>query len=160
MKIKLLRHFYLALVAAILFGGCATISPFDQYAYAQVTSVKVDVMNLMDLSAEPYSNHVTIVEDVTSKIMKVVEYEKHRPKNGITVAMWNKMFRVDSSGIVDATTMIPSFLKKWKQDGKESKFFIQQAKGQVSEGFDLIAELEASKIKAEDSKITRFLSPK
>ena len=160
MKVKFLKTYSIALLAAALFFGCATISPFDQYAYVQVTSVKVDVLNLMDMSAEPYSSHQADVDAVTSKLMKAVEYEKHRPLNRITLAMWDKLFKVDTAGTIDHTTMISSYLKKWKQDGKERPVFIQEAKGQVSEGFDLIAELEASKIKPTDSKVTKFLSTK
>ena len=36
---------------------CASISSFDQHAYVQTTSVKVDAMNVMDLATEDYANH-------------------------------------------------------------------------------------------------------
>ena len=152
------KLYFLTLITAILFAGCATISSFDQYAYVQVTSLKVDVLNLMDKSNEPYSSHEKEVEEVNIKLLKIIEYEKHRPKNGITIQMWEKLIKIDSVGRMDETTMIPSYWKKWKKEGKEGKFFIEEAKGQVIQGFDLIAELEASKIKETNSKISAFLS--
>jgi hypothetical protein len=160
MKRTRLKLCCLTLLTAILFAGCATISPFDQYAYVQVTSVKVDVLDLMDKSGEPYANHEKAVEEVNSKLFKIIEYEKHRPKNQITIKMWDKLIRIDSLGRVDETTMIPSYWKKWKKDGKEGKFFIEEAKGQVGTGFDLIAELESNKIKAADAKVSSFISNK
>lgn len=152
------KLYFLSLLTAILFTGCASISSFDQYAYVQVTSVKVDVLNLMDKSNEPFASHEKEVEEVNLKLLKIIEYEKHRPKNGITIKMWEKLIKIDSVGRMDETTMIPSFWKKWKKDGKEGKFFIEEAKGQVVQGFDLIAELEANKIKESDSKISSFIS--
>lgn len=160
MKKSNLKLFCLSLLAAIVVAGCATISPFDQYSYVQVTSAKVDVLNLMDRSNEAFADHQQEVAAVNSTLFKIIEYEKHRPKNQITVRMWEKMIRIDSAGTIDETTMIPSFWKKWKKDGKESRAFLEEAKGQVSRGFDLIAELEANKIKETDSKISTFLSNK
>ena len=137
---------------------CATISPFDQYVYAQVTAVKVDVLKLMDQSNEPYQSNEAQIGDINTRLLKIIEYEKHRPKNGITTKMWSKLFEVDSDGQYIATSIIPSYWLKWKKDGKEGQFFITQAKEQVAEGFDLIAQLESKKIKPADTQVNTFLS--
>ena len=157
MKRSTFKLFCLLATTALVAAGCATISPFDQYAYVQVTSVKVDVLDLMDKSDEPYTSHEKDIEEVNSKLFKIIEYEKHRPKNQVTIKMWDKLIKIDSLGRVDESAIISSFWKKWKKDGKEGSFFIEEAKGQVGNGFDLIAELESNKIKAADAKISSFI---
>ena len=155
------RIFVSSVLAAIIITciqGCATISPFDQYAYAQVTAVKVDVLELMDQSVEPYQSHEKDIAEINNKLLKIVEYEKHRPKNGITIRMWSKLFGVDSTGMPVNTSIIPSYWMKWKKDGVERLVFITEAKGQVAEAFDLIAQLESNKIKPTDSQVNTFLS--
>lgn len=148
----------LAIINIICIQGCVTISPFDQYAYVQVTAVKVDVLELMDQSVEPYQSLEAKIGEVNTRLLKIIEYEKHRPKNGVTVKMWSKLFGVDSAGQFINTSIIPSYWVKWKKDGKERLIFINEAKGQVAEGFDLIAQLESKKIKPTDSQVNTFLS--
>ena len=148
----------LATISIICNQGCATISPFDQYAYAQVTAVKVDVLELIDQSVESYQSHEAAIGEINTRLLKIIEYEKHRPKNGVTVKMWGKLFGVDSAGQFINTSIIPSYWAKWKKDGKERLVFINEARSQVAEGFDLIAQLESKKIKPTDSQINTFLS--
>ena len=101
----------LATISIICNQGCATISPFDQYAYAQVTAVKVDVLELMEQSVEPYQSHEAEIGEVNTRLLKIIEYEKHRPKNGITVKMWSKLFGVDSAGQFINSSILLSFLR-------------------------------------------------
>lgn len=143
-----------ALVFLFLTTGCHRfISPFDQYAYTQTTALKVDVLELIDKSTEPYSSQSAAIENVTTNLMKAVEYEKHRPDNNITVAMWNRM--IDSTR---QNGIIGRYLSSWKKDGTKSKAFINEVKPQISRGFDLIADLESQKIKPSDASITTFLN--
>lgn len=149
----ILRPFTVAIIASILLLGCGHyIATFDQFAYAQTTAVKVDVLDLVDLSTEPYTSHQKDADEVLSKMMKAMEYEKHRPKNDITVRMWQKLLdSTKQKGIVG------SYLASWKKTGTKSQFLIDEFKPLISEGFDLIAELEAKKIKESDTGILNFL---
>jgi len=128
-----------ALFAIVATAGCATISTFDQYAYAQTTSLKVEALNLMDKATESYASHTAEVDDVNIKFQKAYEYEKNRPKNEITTKMWQLMMS-------DSSHLYGGFVKFWKEQDKVSKAFITEAKQQVSENFDRIAELESKKI--------------
>ena len=152
-KTQLLLKFCFVLVAALLFSCSPLIGPYDQYAYTQTTSLKVDVLNLIDKSNESYSSHQNDIDDVTSKLMKAIEYEKHRPKNDIIVRMWNKM--IDST---KEKGIIGIYLVSWKKKGTQSQTLIDEYKPQVSEAFDMIAELEASKIKSSDANVQNFLN--
>lgn len=152
-KSKLIARFLYSFLFLVLLSGCnRLIAPYDQYAYAQTTALKVDVLNLIDKSTEPYTQHEKEAEEVVSKLMKIIEYEKHRPNDGITVRMWNKM--------IDDTKqkgIIGSYLQSWKTSGQKSKVLINEYKPQVGEGFDKISELEAKKIKASDAGVQTFL---
>ena len=77
----------------------------------------------------------------------------HRPKNDITVKMWNKM--LDSTA---QKGIIGSYIMNWKKSGTKSETIITEYKPLAAEGFDLIADLEAQKIKPSDAGITRFLN--
>jgi len=154
MKIEKMLKSMMVLAFIAIFNSCgSTIALFDQYAYTQTTSLKVDVLNLMDESSEAYTSHETEVATVVSDLMKMREYERHRPKDQITYAMWNKL--IDSTG---QKGIVGSYMAKWKADGTEKPAFITDAKSQVSEGFDYIAELESSKIKSTDSGPQNFLT--
>ena len=120
--------------------GCATISQFDQYAYVQTTSLKVDALGLMDLAIDDYSEHADEVAELKANLQKIYEYEKNRPKNEITVKMWEKLLDRDGH-------LIGGFLAKWENQGKQSQVFIIEAKKIIGPAFDQIAQLESKKIK-------------
>jgi hypothetical protein len=69
-------HLSIYLFFTILFFSCSTISKFDQYAYTQATSIKVDALNLMSLATDDYNLHTEEVKKVQTQIEKIYEYEK------------------------------------------------------------------------------------
>jgi len=83
------------LVFLLSITACATISSFDQHAYTQTTSLKVDAMNTMDLATDEYATHEKTVQELQTKLQKVYEYEKNRPRNEITLKMWDKLLDAD-----------------------------------------------------------------
>ena len=116
------------------------MSTFDQTAYSQVTSLKVDALDLMDKSVEDYTSHDADVKALQLKISKAIEYDKHRPNNTITNKMWDILN--DPNG-----HLLGGFFVKWKKDGKEGSAYIMEKKKQIGGSFDQIAELESKKIK-------------
>lgn len=137
----------LVLFLILLLNSCATsISSFDQYAYTQTTSVKVDALNLMDLAKEDgYNNHIQAYQDLQTNLQKIYEYEKNRPKNEITIKLWDKL--LDKNG-----GLLGGFLERWKQGTKMSVTFVSNTEEQVGEAFDMISGLESKKIKSTDIK--------
>lgn len=123
--------------------SCVSISPFDQYAYAQTTSVKVDALNLMDLAKNDFSLHQADVLEFRTRMRKIYEYEKNRPKNDITIKLWDKLSDPDGH-------LLGGFLHRWEMDSKLNETFITEAKKLVDGAFDQIAGLESKKIKASD----------
>jgi hypothetical protein len=123
--------------------SCVSISSFDQYAYAQTTSIKVDGMNLMDLAKEDFSKNESSVVEFQTKLKKVYEYEKNRPKNEISIKLWDKL--LDPEG-----HLLGGFINRWEKEKKLNEAFITEEKKLVDKAFDQIAGLESKKIKSSD----------
>jgi hypothetical protein len=134
-------------IAALLVGvtltaaSCATISRFDQYAYAQTTSLKVDALSLMGSATDSFPVHAAEAAQVQTTLNKLVEYEKNRPKNAITEKMWSLMS--DSTGHLYA-----GFMSRWEKEGRLDTAFIRISKDLVGQSFDQISQLESGKIRS------------
>jgi hypothetical protein len=139
MKIQLLQLSFISILL-LLFGCSPTISTFDQIAYVQVTSLKVDALNLMNEGIDSYSQHSVEIKELQLKIDKAIEYDLHRPKNEITNKMWSLLND-------PAYRLFGGFLVEWKKEGKCGSAYIMEKKKQVAKSFDQIAELESKKIK-------------
>lgn len=132
-----------AIVFLLVYSSCLSTAAFDQYAYAQTTSVKVDGLNLMDLAKDDFSTHQASVSDYQTKLQKVYEYEKNRPKNEITIKLWDKL--LDPNG-----HLLGGFLIRWEKEKKLSETFIMEEKKLIDKAFDQIAGLESKKLKSSD----------
>jgi len=145
-KINLRKHLYLTcFIALSVITGCSlftpTISSYDQYAYTQTTSLKVDVLNMMDSAADDYQSHIRSITIIKTNIQKLYEYEKNLPKNDITLKQWQIL--TDTTG-----HLFGGFMIRWRNEKKLHKGFINDEKQTISDAFDQIAELESKKIKS------------
>ena len=120
--------------------SCASISSFDQQAYTQTTSVKVDALNLMDLAKYDYATQENNVKEYLTKQQKIYEYEKNRPKNEITLKLLDKLLDKDGH-------LLGGFLNRWQTETKLNETFIAEEKKLVDKAFDQISGLESKKIK-------------
>lgn len=123
--------------------GCATISPFDQQAYTQTTSLKVDALNIMDLAKDDYGTHEKAVYEFQTQLKKAYEYEKNRPKNEITIQLWDKLLDKDGH-------LLGGFMVRWQTEKKLGNSYITEAKKLIDKAFDQIAGLESKKLKPSD----------
>jgi hypothetical protein len=128
--------------ALLLLASCSTISKFDQYAYSQTTSLKVDVLNVMSHATDSFAVHADEVLQVQTEMSKMYEYEKNRPKNIITEKMWTVLN--DSTG-----HLFGGFITRWKKEGKLDAVFIKESQGVIGSSFDEISQLESGKIKSQ-----------
>jgi hypothetical protein len=134
------KLFVPAATLAVLLTACATISTFDQYAYTQTTSLKVDALNVMAHATDDYALHGEEVKNISTSLSKITEYEKNRPKNIITQKMWTIL--TDSTG-----NLYGGFIARWKREGKLDTAFISASRNIVGQSFDQISQLESGKIK-------------
>jgi hypothetical protein len=124
------------LLAAL--AACNTISSYDQAAYSQVISAKVDALALMDKAGEPYDSQQKEIESTTLELDKAFEYEKGRALNQITIQQWTLL-------LDPGHDLFGGFLKSWQTKGRLNAFFITAKKKQVASAFDQIIQLEAQK---------------
>ena len=138
------RRYSVVIAFLVLIYGCGLFNPvissFDQYAYVQTTSIKVDALNLMDSAITDYTSHVKSVASVQTNLQKLYEYEKNRPKNELTVRQLDIL--MDTTG-----NLFGGFIIRWKKEKKLGQAFILGAKKQVGSAFDQIALLESKKNK-------------
>ncbi len=126
----------------IVLVGCATISPFNEKAYEQATSLKVESLKLMDKASESYSSHETEVDALKLNLEKAYEYAKGRPQNEDSEKQWAIIIDPDRNSL-------GGFLKRWKDEKTLDKKFIKNAKDLVSDGFDAVIGLESGKRKSQ-----------
>ena len=139
-KYKVLLSFLLVTTAWSCNLFAPTISSYDQYAYTQTTSVKVDALNLMDSAVYNYQSEIKSINTVKTNIQKLYEYEKNRPENKITLTQWQIL--IDTNG-----HLFGGFLVLWRKEKTMKKPFIDDLKKIVDSTFDQIAKLESKKIK-------------
>lgn len=82
----------------------------------------------------------TQIEDFQIRLDKIVEYEKNRPQNDISVKMWDKLLNPEGH-------LLGGFFKRWGSEGVLNGTFVQEMKPLVGDAFDQIAGLESHKIK-------------
>lgn len=138
------RLFTFFCILTLSLNSCSPlIALFDQHAYEQTTSIKVDALNLMDLASENYNTHETKVKEFKTQFDKLYEYERNRPKNTIILKMWDLMRNEDGN-------LLYGFIKRWKTDGTLNENFIKEAKKIVGTNFDKISGLQSKLIKKEN----------
>jgi hypothetical protein len=140
-KTLLRTNILVSLLMVLMLTACGTtISSYDQQAYTQTTSLKVDALNLMDSAGDNYEKQAAAVRNLQINLQKAYEYEKNRPKNDVTVRLWDKL--LDKNG-----HLLGGFIERWKAEKRLGSTFISNYKDQVGETFDMISGLESKKIK-------------
>lgn len=131
---------YITFLSLLILCSCSPrISLYDQYAYTQVTSIKIDALMVMQEASESYTSHISDIKKVDISIRKIIEYEKHRPTNSISTQMWEKL---NDPGV----PLYAGFITRWKQKGKLDTAFVSSQQRIIGLAFDQIAELESGKI--------------
>lgn len=138
MTIRQARRIAITLILFLsVMASCSTISPFNQRAYEQATSLKAESLALMDKATKPFSESRSDVELLRLNTQKAYEYAKGLPKNEIITKQWEIL----------KDKLIGGFLKRWEEKSKLSEVSVRDAKTQVEEGFDMIIEVEGGKRK-------------
>jgi hypothetical protein len=141
MKIKFSTTIAIALIVCLTLGCSPTISLYDQYAYTQSTSIKVDALNVMGMATDSFQVHKKDVHNLNVELQKIYEYDKNLPKNTNTTQQWAILMDPNAH-------LLATFLKQWQSHTKEDSTYIALRKTQVSRAFDTIIQLEVAKIKS------------
>lgn len=148
---KTIKTFQVSLTTtliAILLSSCATL--YDHYTYTETIETKIQTLSIMDLSHQPYTNHEAEVTALKNQIEKMVIYEKGKNKNKITIKMWEVLDNDNK--------LIKSYLQLWQDRETLNMAFIEEAKPQIEEAFNILIQYEEKKSKTNGSIILDFIS--
>ena len=123
----------------IMIAGCTNLQAvYDEQAYQQAVSLKVEAKVLMNKATTSYESHVSEVNELRKELNKAYEYAKGLPNNQETTRQWKIMKSPNRN-------LLGGFLKRWKQESTLSDGFVEEANELVSEAFTKIIELESGK---------------
>ncbi|WP_456437412.1 hypothetical protein [Psychroserpens sp.] len=150
---KQIKHLSIILLFSSLFFSCNSLKTavHDQYSYQKTVEIKVEASNLIDKATTPYTDHLKEIGDLGLEIQKIIEYEKSKPNNEITYAMWQVLANKDKNLLV-------GFFKRWKEKGQLKPFFVEEAKSQIIEAMDLLIQYEAKKDKETKDKLLQLIT--
>ncbi len=150
---KYIKHIPVILLIFGLFFSCNSFKTavFDQYSYQKTIEIKVEASNLIDKAVTPYSNHLKEIGELAMEIQKITEYEKNKPNNEITYAMWQVLADKDKNLLV-------GFFKRWKEKEQLNTFFVKEAKAQIVQAMDLLIQYEIKKDKETKDKLLDLIS--
>jgi hypothetical protein len=125
----------------ILLTNCKpTIALYDQYAYTQATSLKVDMQNLaLESETVSYTDAKPDIDKVNTELQKAYEYNKGRDLNSLST----KQYEI----LVSDAQFYKSFLNNWKTKGKENATLAQDASEKIGQLLDQVIKLENGKNK-------------
>lgn len=135
-----MKHFsVLFLLLFTTITSCSpTIALYDQYAYTQATSLKVDLQNLAEESSTiNYTDAKADIEKVNIELQKAYEYSKGRSKNSLSA----KQYEI----LLSDSNFYKTFLRTWQTQGKESPTAANEIKIKLGQLMDQIIELESGK---------------
>ena len=153
MKTLKIKWLFLSLTIAILTTACESVKTaiFDQYSYQKTTELKVETSNLMDKATNSYKDHKEEVEKLLVDIQKLMEYEKNKPNNEITFAMWQLLNDKEKN-------LLAGFFKRWEEKETFSPVFLQESKNQVLETLDLLIQYEIKKDKQSKDSLLEIIT--
>ncbi|MDQ7916316.1 hypothetical protein RBU60_01915 [Mesonia sp. MT50] len=124
---------------------------FDQYSYQKATEIKVEAANLLDSAVYPYAEHEQKVEKLREDLQKIIEYEKNKSYNDISLAMWQILSDEEKN-------LLAGLLKRWENQQQLSPAFVQESKAQVMEAINLIIKYEAAKDKTSKAQLQKLIN--
>ncbi len=134
------KSFYWIFLLLLSVGCKPTIALYDQYAYTQATSLKVDMQNLaLESQNANYNDATADITKVNTELQKAYEYNKGRDLNSLST----KQYEI----LLSENDFYKQFLNNWKSSGKESATFAQNVSDKIGQLMDQIIKLENGKNK-------------
>jgi hypothetical protein len=126
------------IVAAFLIACAPLIADYSLEAYKNATSLKAEVLALVDKSAEKFSVHKKDVESTTTRINAAYEFAAGQAKNEIVAGQW-ALLR-DPQG-----PLYGGVISTWRAQTTLSPAYREEKKRQLSDAFDSIICVESNK---------------
>ena len=94
-KLYMYKKFYWIFLLALLINCKPTIALYDQYAYTQATSLKVDMQNLaLESESTSYDAAKPDIDKVNTELQKAYEYNKGRNLNSLSTRQYEIFFLI------------------------------------------------------------------
>jgi uncharacterized protein YeaO (DUF488 family) len=136
---KLEARVITVMFAFLFYFGCNYIAPYNQHAYEQTTSLKVEALSLVAKANEAYSDHEKEIEQFKLRMLKAHEYARGIPKNLEATEQWAILINPEGRSMF-------GFLDFWKKNNQVSEMFAEEYKKEIDKHFNAIIELEAGKM--------------
>ena len=131
----------------LLLCSCSSlIGPFSPIAYQNATSLKAEVLTLLNKADTPYIGNQVKIEAAQLKAEQAYEFVKGVPKSQLSTKQWEILKDPDGD-------LLGKFFKRWKERSTLSKVIIVEYKRLASDAFDEIICLEANKKEATECLI-------
>ena len=111
----------------------------------------METLSVMGNATTMYKNQEEIVKKLLLDIEKLKEYEKNKPNNEITFAMWTIFTDKEKN-------LVGGFFKLWEEKQTLSPVFIEESKKQITEAFDLLIQYEIKKDKVSKDNLLALIS--
>lgn len=148
---KTLKIYFILLCTVTTISSCtSTSSLYDHYTYTETIEIKLQTLSLMDKSDTAFSTHENEVIALKNELEKMLIYERGKGKNEITQKMW-EVLNNDNK-------LVLSYLTLWEQKGSLNTAFIQEAKPQIEEAFNILIQYEEKKDTTNENVVTNFIS--
>ena|SRR6218665_3250822 len=153
MKHVKLKHFTFLFLLLLSLSSCNSTRTalFDQYSYEKTIELKVETINLMNKAVTPYSANKNDIETLALNIEKLIEYEKNKPNNEITFAMWQVLSDKEKN-------LLAGFFKRWESKEILSPYFVDESKKQILNAFDLLIQYEINKDKESKAQLLELIN--
>lgn len=148
---KTLKIYFIVLCTVTTITSCtSTSSLYDHYTYTETIEIKLQALSLMDKSDDAFSSHENEVIDLKNQLEKMLTYERGKNQNLITTKMW-EVLNNDNK-------LVKSYLALWEQKGTLNSAFIEEAKPQIEEAFNILIQYEEKKDTTSENAVTNFIS--
>jgi hypothetical protein len=130
------------LALALIVCACTPlISPYDHTAYQNATALKAEALTLADKAVEPFGKHEGRVDALLLHVEKAYEYSKGLPGNSVASRQWEII--KDPGG-----NLLGGLVRVWKEEGRVSRAYASEKRGQLARAFDYVICLERNKKQA------------
>lgn len=125
--------FSLLLTASFSLGlpGCVT---FDQVAYNNATSLKLDLPELMEKAVESFSKYTKEVDNIRQRLDEAELHSGSQRRNQDVTAAWSQV-----------KSLANPFFDEWKKKGQLTQVYAKERADQVRKSLEFIAEAERAK---------------
>lgn len=143
--------FLIAFFIAITSCTTTKTAQFDPYSYQKTTEIKVETSKLMSYATTSYNLHKEEVEALLLSIDKLTEYEKNKPNNEISFAMWKVLNDKERN-------LLAGFFKRWETKKTLSQTYLEESKKQVLDALDLLIQYEIKKEKESKEALSDLIN--